>query len=57
MLSKRLKNTVACCYETYRMWREGKVESPSHFVSCCDISDTDTKDAKGSAEDPAAMLL
>ena len=58
MLSKRLKNTVACCYETYRMRREGKVESPSHFVSCCDIStDTDTEDATGSAEDPAAMLL
>lgn len=27
---KRLTNTVACCYETYRMRREGKVESPSH---------------------------
>lgn len=31
MLSKRLKKTVACCYETYRMRREGKVESPLHF--------------------------
>lgn len=38
MLSKRLKSTVACCYETYRMRREGKVESPSHFAYCCDIS-------------------
>lgn len=24
MFSKRLKKTEACCYETYRMWREGK---------------------------------
>lgn len=21
--SKQLKNTVACCYETYKIWREG----------------------------------
>lgn len=33
MLSKRLKNTVACCYETYKMRREGKVESPFAFFA------------------------
>lgn len=32
MLSKRPKNTVACCYETYRVRREGKVESPFAFL-------------------------
>lgn len=38
MLSKRPKNTVACCYETYRVRREGK--SWEHFLIfiCCDIS-------------------
>lgn len=57
--SKWLKKTVACCYETYRMWREGTVERPSHFVFCCDISTmiANAVDAKGSAEDPAAMLV
>ncbi len=44
--SKRLKNTVACCYETYRMRREGKVESPSHFAYCRDIS-TDRHRGRG----------
>lgn len=45
MLSKRLKKTVACCYETYRMRREGKVESPLHFflVYCRDILTMITK--------------
>lgn len=38
MLFKRLRNTAACCYETYRVRREGRVESPSHFGYCCDIS-------------------
>lgn len=32
MLSKRLTNTVACCYETYRMRREGgELRALSHF--------------------------
>ena len=52
-LSKRLKKTVACCYETYRMWREGRVESPSHFIflsfNCHDSSRTHGENVKGSA--------
>lgn len=40
MLSKRLTNTVACCYETYRMRREGggKFRALRIFVYCCDNS-------------------
>lgn len=59
--SKRLKKTktVACCYETYRMWREGKVESPSQFMYCHDTPQkTRTeRERRGRQEGPAAMLV
>lgn len=31
-VSKRPRSTVACCYETYRVRREGTVQSPAQFV-------------------------
>ena len=51
LFSKRPWNTVACCFETYRMWREGESWEP--FVNLCiyfcDIHNNE--DAK--AENPA----
>lgn len=32
--SKRLRNTAACCYETYRVQREGRGESWESFTCC-----------------------
>lgn len=57
-VSKRPRSTVACCYETYRVRREGTVQSPVQFVYGVESGQTDRqKDAKEQEEDPAAMLM